>query len=221
MMQPIPLLFLSLLILVSGILQIRADLRKNQAQVYLFKPLTTALIIILVLLFSPGWADGYSRMILIGLIFSLFGDIFLMLPKDRFMAGLISFLIAHIFYIIAFKSGITPSIMRGAWIPYLVFAILLYARLYAHLGNLKIPVAVYGATLAVMGWLAIEHALTTGNVMHGSAFIGTFLFIVSDSILAMNRFVSPVKAAPAWILGSYYSAQYLIALSTIGQPLLP
>ena len=88
----IPLSFAGL---VSGLLCIRADYRQSQRQFFIFKPLTTALIILLALLAPlPANAD-YKWLILAGLLFSLAGDIFLMLPRDRFIAGLISFLIAQ------------------------------------------------------------------------------------------------------------------------------
>jgi uncharacterized membrane protein YhhN len=93
---------MSLLVLLSASLHIRAEYSGPRWQVYVFKPLTTTLIIILALMATEPVSPFYQAMIVIGLVFSLGGDIFLMLPSDRFIGGLVSFLIAHLFYIVAF-----------------------------------------------------------------------------------------------------------------------
>ena len=112
------------IILISAIIHITAELSADRRRIYVFKPLTTILITAL-LLYTGDLSDFYTRLLFYGLLFSLAGDVFLMLPRDRFIPGLISFLIAHICYSIAFLSGVTPSLSRLAWLPYLLLAILL------------------------------------------------------------------------------------------------
>src|SRR5258708_3354306 len=74
--------------------------------VYVFKPLTTGLILLLALIASGPELARYQWAIVTSLAFSLAGDVFLMLPGDLFLAGLLSFLVAHIAYLVAFTSGV-------------------------------------------------------------------------------------------------------------------
>ena len=78
---------------------------------------------------------------------------------------------------------------------------------------MKVPVAIYTITIALMGWLALENVLATGISIRWLAAAGALVFIFSDATLAWNRFLRPVTNAPVWILSSYYGAQLLIALS--------
>ncbi|NIN65212.1 MAG: lysoplasmalogenase, partial [Anaerolineae bacterium] len=94
-----------------------------------FKPLTTFLILLMALV-SPGATTSlYRGAIVLGLAFSLVGDVFLMLPSDRFLLGLISFLLAHMAYIGAFSLGLPFQITPGYLIPLLVYAILMFSIL--------------------------------------------------------------------------------------------
>src|SRR5690606_41962032 len=104
--------WLPLLTAVSACLAILGKYRGPGPLVYLFKPLTTVLILLLALLASPPVTPAYQWLIVLGLLFSLAGDVFLMLPRDRFVAGLVSFLIAHLFYIAAFaqQADGTPAL---------------------------------------------------------------------------------------------------------------
>ena len=97
-------ILLTILAAATGALHIRADLIGAHRQTYFWKPLTTGLIIAIALLISPVVDDTYRLWIVAGLIFSLAGDVFLMLPTDRFLAGMIGFFVAHLCYIAAFVS---------------------------------------------------------------------------------------------------------------------
>jgi len=85
------ILFLSGLILLSAVLHIRAEYAANLRQIFFFKPTTTLLIILVCFLQAAGISSGYYYFVLAGLLFSLGGDVFLMLPSDRFLHGLLSF----------------------------------------------------------------------------------------------------------------------------------
>jgi uncharacterized membrane protein YhhN len=178
--------------------------------VYLFKPLTTALILALA---SMGGSDpAYRGLICAGLVFSLAGDVFLMLPADRFVAGLVSFLVAHLLYIAAFTVGGVGF----TWAPALVYALyaaVLLRLLLPRVGSLKVPVLVYALALMAMAWIAAERA-AAGLPGGWLAAIGAALFVVSDSALAINRFVRPFRAAQPLVLSTYFAAQTLIAFST-------
>ena len=99
----------------SGAAHIAADRRRRFRLIYLFKPLTMALIIASLALRGDAMAVAPGRWILGGLLFSLAGDVALMLRRRQFTAGLALFLIAHIFFITAFSSESGP-VPAFAWI---------------------------------------------------------------------------------------------------------
>jgi uncharacterized membrane protein YhhN len=148
-----------------------------------------------------------------GLIASLAGDIFLMLPRDRFAPGLVSFLIAQLLYVAAFWSVTGPSLTLAAAVPFALLATALLVVLWPHLGRLRVPVVLYAAALMTMGWRAAEQHALLSDGRTAVALLGAILFIASDSVLAFRRFVSPFPAAQAITLGTYFPAQWLIALS--------
>src|SRR3990172_12111355 len=92
----------------TAALHVRAEYRGPRWQVYLCKPITTALLLVLALL-AQGPGARYQAAVAVGLTLSLFGDVFLMLPGDRFVAGLASFLLAHVAYLVAFTAGGAPG----------------------------------------------------------------------------------------------------------------
>ena len=207
-----------MLIALCGVLEVRAELSGKRAIVYILKPLTVLLIISLAhhRALHPGAI--YSGAILAGLAASLVGDVFLMLPKDYFLAGLVSFLCAHLFYIMAFTSGGISGGIYPKSIVALVLLVLygagLYSFLYNRLGPLRIPVAVYVIVILVMVWLAISGWLQGVNPRSGFAAAGALAFMLSDSILAVDRFGQGTAYEKAIVMASYFTAQTLIALST-------
>ena len=98
-----PILFLAVLILVSGTLNIRATYRGFQKQVYLFKLLAMGFVLILAWMLQMQHPSVYGYWVIAGLLCAVIGDVFLMLPADRFLPGLMSFWVAHILYIFAFS----------------------------------------------------------------------------------------------------------------------
>ena len=100
-------------------LHLRAAYQGPEWQVYLFKPLTTSLVLLLALTAPPGATTRYRRAIGAGLALSLVGDVLLMLPGDRFVAGLIAFLAAHLAYLAAFSDRVGPRVARWPTAAYL------------------------------------------------------------------------------------------------------
>ena len=189
------------------------DYRGAQRQVYLFKPLTTLLILGLALLPPVVTVPPYQGLIVVGLLFSLAGDVFLMLPQDRFIAGLVSFLLAHLCYIAAFVRDIGFQLHLISLIPFLLYAIVLVGYLWPHLGKLRGPVLIYALAILLMGWQAAARWLDLGNAPALWAAIGAIFFLISDSALAINRFARPFTQAQGVVLSTYFLAQWLIALS--------
>ena len=206
---------LIILAMSSGALHIRAECAGARRQVYVLKPLTTSLILLMALLLQPAVSAPYKALIVGGLLFSLAGDVFLMLPADRFAAGLASFLIGHLFYIAAFAArsglhadGMALALYAGAG------ATMLYA-LWPHLGKLRAPVLIYMAVILAMGWQALGQWRAAPSASTFSAAMGAALFVLSDATLALDRFRRRFPAARLVVLGTYYPAQILIALSIL------
>ncbi len=203
---------LLIIILVSAFLYVYFDFADSKLM-FIFKPATTALIIILALWQNHGISDFYGNLIIAGLIFSLIGDVFLMLPSDKFVLGLTSFLIAHIFYIIAFGWGFGPYFEIGYLIPAALYMIVFLWILLPKTGKMKFPVLVYSFVLMIFLWQATGRIYYLGNSSAYYTFAGAVLFVVSDSVLAHTRFVYSFKFSSTIIHITYWFAQILIALS--------
>jgi uncharacterized membrane protein YhhN len=203
---------LTLLAILSASLHIRAEYYGPRYHVYLFKPLTMVFILLIAVQAGKPDALHYKYAIIAGLVCSLAGDVFLMLPSDRFIPGLVSFLVAHLFYVVAFTSG-TGFGFSWRLLPCAVYGVLIFSILAPHLGKMKFPVLMYMVVILVMAWQAWERWHQTGQSAALLAFLGAVLFVVSDSALAVNRFRGGYKGAQALILSTYFAAQWLIARS--------
>jgi uncharacterized membrane protein YhhN len=194
-------------------LHLRAEYSGQRKLVYLFKPLTTTLLLLLAVLSTSAHGARYQLAIVIGLVCSLIGDIFLMLPRDRFVPGLASFLLAHIAYLVAFTADVPLGTAPLLALPLLALAVPLLRLLWPGLGALRLPVLVYAATILLMVWLAWGRswALLTPGAMFAT--MGATFFMASDAILALDRFHRPLRQAQSLIMTSYVAAQALIALS--------
>ncbi|WP_330961526.1 lysoplasmalogenase [Photobacterium sp. 53610] len=197
----------------SALLHINAAYRGPQWQFYLFKPFT--IVLLLATAFQFGSGDLYQQVIVAGLLCSVVGDIFLMLPKDRFVAGLTSFLLAHIVYSFAFWGELAAPIVW--WLPALLggAGIIVYLLLLPSLGRLAIPVAVYVAVILQMTWAAGEYWLTTRTGAGLAAFAGALMFLVSDTLLALDRFRGSFRTATGSIMTTYYLSQSLLVISVL------
>jgi len=205
--------FISIWILTSAILHIRADYAHNLPQTYVFKPLTVVLILTLALTQSPEVSTFYRDLVLAGLGCSFCGDVFLMLPSDQFIKGLLSFLAAHVCYIVAFSSECGVQAHLGYILPVLIVGIVLLRILLPHTGKMTIPVIVYAVVILLMLWQAVERWGMAQSHSSMLAAIGAVLFVLSDAILAYNRFARQFTLARLVNLSTYYLAQWLIALS--------
>lgn len=162
-----------------------------------------------------------SRVILgTALAFSSLGDALLDLAPGRFfIGGLLAFLAAHLIYILLFVRNRVRPLKPKGWQLALVVAVLIYSVLLSlwlapGLGALTGPVMVYVCVITVMVAAAILAGYSKPWVCSGA-----ILFLISDSILAVNKFKSPVPMAGYLIWATYYLAQYGIAIGFLQEKL--
>lgn len=212
------LLLLPVLVVTVSLL-IRAEFAGDRWQIYLLKPLSTLLVILMALLSlaQPAWERTYTLGVLLGLAFSLVGDVALMFQEKKraFLLGLVFFLLAQVVYALVFWRLGVPS--GKDW---LITAVLLavgayfYHRMLPCLGPMKVPVIVYMLAISLM----VHQAFTLVNsplfvpLQAWMVVSGALLFYISDMILAYNRYCQPWKYHRI-SLAFYYSGQALIALA--------
>jgi len=206
-------LALTLAAIISGGGYIWAARAGSPTQRYIFKPLTTVLILLLALALPDAVSPLYRVLVAVGILFSLGGDIFLMLPRDAFVWGLVSFLVAHLFYIGAYVSRAGWQLN---WLLLALFILYVAGLLYLLLpqaGAMRIPVMLYALVLMTMGWQAAALWAVMRDVATLLAMVGALLFIASDSILALDKFRAPIPQRDLLIMSTYYGALLLIAWS--------
>ena len=182
--------------------------RKLQTGMYIAKPLTLVLMIGAALALDPMSSTARTWFV-IALVLSLAGDVFLMLPRDAFVPGLVSFLLAHIAYVVGLNQD-----SDGRWLfalPVVLIAGVLGTRLVRGIragghNELVVPVIAYVLTILVM----VSSAVASGNA---AGAVGAVLFMTSDSLIGENRFVVARPWQPVAIMVTYHLAQALLVIS--------
>ncbi len=200
-------------IIIFGVLHIRAEYRNSIKQITVFKPLTVLFAIGVGLAGYSDLSTLYKPLIIAGLTASLFGDIMLMRPLNKFIFGLIGFFSAHILYAAAFMSANGFQGLNLDLIPYVLLGSILFLYLRPSLGRMKIPVLLYIGVIILMTWQAEILWQTMGTQKAGLALLGAILFCISDAVLSIRRFKVDFKLSQFLVLGTYYPAQILIAFS--------
>ena len=206
-------IILTILAIISASIHIWGEYGGPDILIYIFKPLTMVFIITIAILAKNPPSRKYKIAIIIGLLFSLAGDILLIEPLDLFIVGVGSFLIAQVIYTYAFHSGRS---WRFNLIPMILFAaygIIIYPVLLPGLNSMALPVAAYVVVILIMAWQAWDQWDEKRTRWALLAFIGALLFVISDSLLALNKFGHPFYAARFLTLITYFSAQWLISNS--------
>ena len=189
---------------------------------FVFKPLTTLLVIVY------AWPRGVHqtvqrRWVLVGLSLSWLGDVALLWPQQGFLPGLVSFLLAHLAYLKAFTTAKRLAAWPLAFVGYgLLAAVILWLLWPGISGVLRAPVVAYVLCLSAMA--AQAAVVWQGGAPRGRVLaLGGALFMLSDALLATNKFAGPMPLANLWILASYWAAQWCIAswlgpATTAGNP---
>ena len=184
---------------------------QNSSWFFLFKPLTTVLVILIPVM-TKTMDKMFRRLLIVALGFCLLGDVLLMKP-DYFVYGLGAFLIAHLIFA---KGFIGVQGFQGSQIVFLVLLLIgvgLYFWLYPDLGGLKYPVAAYVLVILFMVWQAIGLYLKNKTITGGLIALGALFFMFSDSLIAVDKFKNPFEFSGLLILSTYWLAITLIANS--------
>lgn len=214
--------------LIVALLDWIAVAKKWKLLEYFAKP--GVMIVLLAWLWSVSGFSGHLTWFALGLIFSLAGDVFLMLPREQFIAGLVAFLLAHIAYTIGFTETLPPVTIIS-----LIMAIVVgttSTRIYRGVSrtlvasnnrDLKIPLLMYTIIISVM-LLAALLTLVRPDWSTGSALMvstGAVLFYLSDAFLAWNKFVGPIRRGNLIVIISYQLGQILITVGAATHYLSP
>ncbi len=207
------------ILIVTVSLLIRAEFQNARKQIYLFKPLSTLVVIAVAALsfFNPDSNITFSSFVVLGLLFSFAGDVALMFQQHRnaFLIGLVAFLIGHIAYAIGFSlfTGISSLDILTA-VLLLAAGFGFYHLLKPNLGSMKIPVILYMVIISTMVNRAFAALASPvfGKTHAWMIAVGALLFYLSDVMLAANKFWKPWRYH-RFSLVLYYAGQLLIALS--------
>ncbi len=197
---------------------------QNWKQVrYVSKP--GAMLLLIAWFSQVGHWQGPLIWFGLALVFSLGGDVFLMLPERFFLFGLVSFLTAHIFYVVGLN--ISPVPVRWQSLLVLVVVGLMAALVFGNIrrGLLRqeggramvVPVAIYSLVISLMLISALLNFWRPNWPVQAAAFAagGAALFYISDSLLATNRFVAPFPAADFWVMLTYHLGQFGLAIGAL------
>lgn len=172
---------------------------------YLLKAIPVIILCAFAFFSFPGVK---GKLMTLGFLFSAIGDIILELDTGSlFVFGLCAFLVAHLFYIASFiqkKKTTKPRRIISSCI--LIYGICLGGYLFPYLGDMQIPVMIY---LCIIMGMGISAAIGGDN--HPLTIAGACFFILSDSLIAVNRFLFPIPASSLFIMTTYYSGQLFIA----------
>jgi uncharacterized membrane protein YhhN len=183
-------------------------------------------LLIPILWLAVYFSDEFpSKKILLGaLLFSWIGDVILLfanISEIYFILGLVAFLISHVIYIILFNKQNKPDVPKNKSVFFiglgfiLVYLTTILTVLLPKLGDLQLPVIVYALTISTMLLYAFSGYLIWKKPANTYIFIGAIVFVLSDSILAMDKFYEPIYKNSFFIMLTYLMAQYLIVIGIL------
>jgi uncharacterized membrane protein YhhN len=202
------------LALLAGLLV--AEKQSRTGPVLTFKTPLSALFVAAALI-QPHPIQSYYRWVLAGLVLGLVGDVCLALKGNRaFRAGLISFLLGHIMYVVAFV-GLTRPLdwLIPGYLLIVAVSLGVFWWLWPHLGSMLVPVCLYIVVISVMMAAAWVAFLNPELAPKGAwaLFLGALCFYASDIFVARDRFLKSQFLNRLLGLPLYYGGQFLIAFS--------
>ena len=188
---------------------------------FIFKPA----IMLTLIGYYLSMAPQRNLKVLCALFFCWVGD-FLLMFTDRgelfFMLGLVAFLIGHLFYIFSFNQlvwppagNLLPTQKARYAFPIMLAGTGLMVVLFPSLDTMKIPVLIYSIVLMLMACYALFRLGRTSKASFLWVFMGALIFMLSDSLLAINKFHTNFQLASIAIMLTYISAQFMIVRGVV------
>src|SRR5678810_196324 len=205
-----------ILFLLMLLIDLVAVYSNNESLRFITKPLLMPLLAIYLLLQTSSVTSALKVWIFLALFFSWLGDILLLFEEREpnfFLFGLSAFFVAQVFYIVFFHNIRMREYIRGNALLLLlviVYYSILISVLSPYLGSMTLPVRIYGVVLSFMVMLAMHTMLGKNKKAALWMTMGAILFVVSDSLLAFNKFFSPFNNAGVIIMLTYGLAQLFI-----------
>lgn len=158
--------------------------------------------------------ERYVRLISVGLVLSLIGDVLLDVGPDLFLPGLGAFLLAHVAYVAAYVT-VTRLLSLKRGVPFALLGVGMGVFLWPRLEGLALPVMAYVAVICAMMWrsAALVNGGGLGQREQWAALVGALMFGMSDALLAFKLFVQPVPGSSYMIMLLYWAGQLGIAFS--------
>lgn len=183
---------------------------------YLLKPGTMVLIILLAI-YGSGLETTFAKWVVVALFFSVIGDVFLMLEDRWFIHGVISFFIAHVFYIIGFWNSFTLNVTSPSSITVAVSLLIFSLWFFQFLLRFVIDEGGVKLSVAVAAYIIVISFMMWSASLVGSAIlvVASLLFVISDAVLAYDKFRHPFKVAEHIVMVTYFTAQLLFAISIV------
>ena len=201
---------LNYLVAATAIAAIFASLLHFDVTFIVLKPLTTILILIVAVKFQASNRSKIGALTIVALLACLAGDVFL-LNDDNFVFGLAAFLVAQCLFAFIFYSLAGGRLFATPFLLLMLFGGGAYYMLLPKLDNLAIPVAVYISCILIMCWQGINIWLARRDRTGQALSIAAVLFVFSDSIIAVDKFLLPFDLSVLLILASYWLSIAMIA----------
>jgi uncharacterized membrane protein YhhN len=185
----------------------------NQTGQIITKPLLMPVLLGYFLSSQKGKIRTGGKWLTGGLLFSMAGDTFLLFQDKNsifFLLGLSAFLLAHICYIGLFWGIKKENGIEVRWllpVIVIIYYSVLMTVLFPYLSAMRVPVIVYGAVISIMLLLALHAVFIRGGKGGWGMAAGAVFFVMSDSLLAFNKFYQPFGGAGIYIIVTYAIAQ--------------
>ena len=201
---------LNTLVFISAVAAIFTLTIRLDAAFTVLKPLTTILIILIPILFAVDKTSGLVKLTVIALVACLAGDV-LLLDEKHFVYGLSAFLLAQLVFATIFYRLSNRQFTVWPLLGLLFFGGVSFYYLQPYLSELSLPVAVYTACILFMCWLSICVYLNRGDKVGKLIAGGALLFVFSDSMISVNKFLLPFELSGLVILSSYWLGITMLA----------
>ncbi len=195
-----------------------ADLLLVHFKLYKYRIFSKTLLMPILILYYIFSSKNIIFTIIIALFMSFLGDTFLLFENKKtfFKLGLFSFLLSHIFYLLTFL--ITSNFLKDKvpfyififFIPYLLYGLFFYRSLFPEIEEVKREILMYIIVIILMSFFTIPRFYIFSLKNSLLVFIGSILFIISDSLLSLQIFKEKIKKNSILIMLNYGLAQFLI-----------